>query len=430
MQLRAHGAGSRRGACELACRLTGVAWRRPARGVAPGRPWPTGRTRRRRRARLAPRAQPPAWPAATAVDRRARTDHAGPGGAATGVGSLPGTDIAEAVRIVLGELPDLPHLPELPARGPGADMIGRGAGAAGRAAGRALRRPVAARRAARPRPAARASTCWQRDLDALAEQAEGYAGPLRCRSAGPWTLAAEHRAAARRRGRCRDPGAVRDLRRVAGRGAARARRRGPPARCPAPTVLLQLDEPSLPAVLAGAVPTASGLGTLPRGRPRRPRARRCGAVVEAVGVPSVVHCCAAATCRSPCCATAGAGGGIALDLSTLVTSLDPLGEAVEPGSACFAGASCPPTPVRLRRPGCCRPARPDAVRRAVAARSASRRRRLAAQVRRHAGLRRCAGATPRRDAARAAAAGPASDAPARRCRRMQWPSRRRRRPRG
>ena len=26
---------------------------------------------------------------------------------------------------MLGELPDLPHLPELPARGPGADMIGR-----------------------------------------------------------------------------------------------------------------------------------------------------------------------------------------------------------------------------------------------------------------------------------------------------------------
>ena len=36
---------------------------------------------------------------------------------ATGVGSLPGTDPDEAVRIVVGELPDLPHLPELPERG-------------------------------------------------------------------------------------------------------------------------------------------------------------------------------------------------------------------------------------------------------------------------------------------------------------------------
>ena len=55
------------------------------------------------------------------------TDWPWPAGAATGIGSLPGTDIAEAQRVVLGELPDLPHLPELPDRGPGADMIGRSA---------------------------------------------------------------------------------------------------------------------------------------------------------------------------------------------------------------------------------------------------------------------------------------------------------------
>ena len=48
-------------------------------------------------------------------------------GSATGIGSLPGIDIAEAVKTVFGELP-LPYLPELPARGPGADMIGRSAG--------------------------------------------------------------------------------------------------------------------------------------------------------------------------------------------------------------------------------------------------------------------------------------------------------------
>ena len=53
-------------------------------------------------------------------------------GAATGVGSLPGTDPVEAAATVVGELPLLPHLPELPARGVGADMIGRTAGAAGR----------------------------------------------------------------------------------------------------------------------------------------------------------------------------------------------------------------------------------------------------------------------------------------------------------
>jgi hypothetical protein len=41
---------------------------------------------------------------------------------------MPGTDVAEAIAVVLGELAEFAHLPELPARGPGADMIGRTAG--------------------------------------------------------------------------------------------------------------------------------------------------------------------------------------------------------------------------------------------------------------------------------------------------------------
>src|SRR4051794_14440824 len=48
-------------------------------------------------------------------------------GPASGVGSLPGTDPAEAVRLVIGELPEFAHLPELPGRGAGADLIGRSA---------------------------------------------------------------------------------------------------------------------------------------------------------------------------------------------------------------------------------------------------------------------------------------------------------------
>src|SRR5690606_10988792 len=46
-------------------------------------------------------------------------------GLATGIGSWPGTDPREAAAVVVGELTDLPHLVELPARGLGADMIGR-----------------------------------------------------------------------------------------------------------------------------------------------------------------------------------------------------------------------------------------------------------------------------------------------------------------
>src|SRR4051812_43619153 len=47
---------------------------------------------------------------------------------ATGVGSWPGDDAveyAEAVRVVLGEVPALPSLPELPGRGAQAGMVGR-----------------------------------------------------------------------------------------------------------------------------------------------------------------------------------------------------------------------------------------------------------------------------------------------------------------
>ncbi len=48
-----------------------------------------------------------------------------PAGCATGIGSMPGTDPAEVIAVILGELPDFPYLPELPARGPGADLTGR-----------------------------------------------------------------------------------------------------------------------------------------------------------------------------------------------------------------------------------------------------------------------------------------------------------------
>jgi len=38
---------------------------------------------------------------------------------------MPGVDPHEAAAVIAGELPELPHLVELPARGPGADMVGR-----------------------------------------------------------------------------------------------------------------------------------------------------------------------------------------------------------------------------------------------------------------------------------------------------------------
>ena len=46
-------------------------------------------------------------------------------GAPPGSARCPGTNPAEAMHVVAGELPDFPHLPELPDRGPGADLTGR-----------------------------------------------------------------------------------------------------------------------------------------------------------------------------------------------------------------------------------------------------------------------------------------------------------------
>ncbi|MEU4428248.1 methionine synthase [Actinoplanes sp. NPDC024001] len=255
-----------------------------------------------------------------------------PAGVATGIGSLPGTDIAEAQRIVLGELPDLPHLPELPARGPGADMIGRSAGFL-------VELPVqlyAGRWQIASRPGKdlrRTADLLERDLDQLTEQADSYTGPLKIQAAGPWTLAAGLDLPIGGR-MLRDPGAVRDLTDSLAEGLRRhvadVRKRVPGA-----SVLLQLDEPSLPAVLAGQVPTESGLSAY-REVDAPDAATRLRTVVEAVDAPVVLHCCAP---DLPLQLVRDArAAAVALDLS-LVKDLDPLGEAIEAGLGIFAGAA-------------------------------------------------------------------------------------------
>jgi methionine synthase II (cobalamin-independent) len=252
-------------------------------------------------------------------------------GSATGLGSLPGTDIAEAQRVVFGELPDLPHLAELPARGPGADIIGRSAGFL-------VDMPVqlyTGRWQVAPRSGQdqrRTADLLERDLDQLTEQGESYAGPLKIQSAGPWTLAASiDRPIGGRL--LRDAGAVRDLTDSLAEGLRRhvddVRKRLPRAE-----VLLQLDEPSLPAVLAGRVPTESGLGAY-RAVSSPDAATGLRTVVEAVGAPVIVHCCAPGL---PLQVVRDArAAAVALDLS-LLKDLDPLGEALEAGLGLFAGA--------------------------------------------------------------------------------------------
>lgn len=253
-------------------------------------------------------------------------------GSATGIGSLPGTDIGEAVKFTLGELPDLPYLPELPERGPGADMIGRTAGLlvdlpleiyAGRwrvaaNTGRELRR---------------AHDLRERDLDQLSEQAAGYTGPLKLQSAGPWTLAASVELPMGQ-AMLADHGAVRDLAASLAEGlrlhVAEVRRRIPGAQ-----VLLQVDEPSIPAALAGRVPTASTLYTYRSVAPSVAR-ETLAAIVTAAGVPVIMHCCGA---DAPLTLFREAGASaVSLDLSLLV-KIDPLGEAIEAGLSLLAGVA-------------------------------------------------------------------------------------------
>jgi hypothetical protein len=139
---------------------------------------------------------------------------------ATGLGSWPGTDVAEALRVVAGELPDLPHLPELPGRGPGADLIGR-------AAARLVDLPVDLQPSGwrlvdhAGRDQARAAAFWREDLDRMAHTFDGWQGPLKVQLAGPYTLAAAALAAPRRpcRQRPRCPARPGCLERSCGRRA-------------------------------------------------------------------------------------------------------------------------------------------------------------------------------------------------------------------
>jgi len=109
---------------------------------------------------------------------------------ASGVGSWPDTDVREALAAIRDLLSEdgLPYLPELPARGPGADIIGRSAGLLADLA--VDLQPMGWRFVDRPgRDAHRTSGLIRQDLDELAEAFDGYAGDLKVQIAGPWTLA-------------------------------------------------------------------------------------------------------------------------------------------------------------------------------------------------------------------------------------------------
>ena len=256
--------------------------------------------------------------------------------AASGIGSWPGTSPRNAAEVVVGELHRLPHLVELPARGVGADMIGR-AGAllvdiAIDTTPRGYR--VAARPAAVNR---RARSYMDEDIDALEEAWERASlssgdRAVKVQAPGPVTLAAQlelpsgHRAIT-------DAGAVRDMTTSLAEGVAA--HRAELMRRLGSTVVVQFDEPYLAAALAGRL---AGVTALTPVHPVDETVavdllNECAA---AVGGEVAVHCCASdlpweVLQRSNIRAAA-------IDLSVVnQTALDGLGEFVDSSRTVMLG---------------------------------------------------------------------------------------------
>jgi len=252
---------------------------------------------------------------------------------------MPGTDPVEAAAVVTGELPDLPHLPELPKRGLGADIIGRTAALLVDLAVEVV--PSAYRVTAHPGGDHRTAVDHlRRDLDAFEEALEiTKPGLVKVQLAGPWTLTSEvelprgHRALT-------DPGALRDFTDSLAEGLTKHvaeihKRTGA-------EVIVQLDEPSLPAVLAGALSSPSGLSMVPA--VADPDARDVLATVidaarAATNQPVIVHCCSP---RPPVALFRSAGAdAVALDATLLdgtpAVFTDALGEAWDDGCVLLLG---------------------------------------------------------------------------------------------
>ncbi len=250
---------------------------------------------------------------------------------------MPGTDALEAARTVIGELPDLPHLPELPDRGVGADLTGRTAALLVDLAVELV--PSGYRATARPgRDHRRGVDLLRTDLDALEEavQAAG-ARPevVKVQAAGPWTLAAEVEL---RRGHkvLTDSGALREFAASLAEGL-RAHVAEVSSRL-GTKVVVQLDEPGLPAVLAGSVPTPSGYGTVPA-VPDSVAVELLHRVLDALPGLRIVHCCAP---RPPLALLRGAGAdALAVDAELLAgaprATVDALGEAWDSGLSVLLG---------------------------------------------------------------------------------------------
>lgn len=189
------------------------------------------------------------------------SDFTHPFATASGVGSWPGATPRAAAEVVVGELADaLAHIVELPARGVGADMLGRAGALLIDVAIDTV--PRGYRIAARPGAVTRrAVSLLNEDMDALEEAWEtaglrGGGRVVKVQAPGPITLAAGLELANGHRA-ITDPGAVRDLAASLSEGVA-AHRAALVRRLETP-VVVQFDEPSLPTALGGRLSGVTAL---------------------------------------------------------------------------------------------------------------------------------------------------------------------------
>jgi methionine synthase II (cobalamin-independent) len=264
---------------------------------------------------------------------------------ASGVGSWPGTAPRRAAEVVVGELADaLAHIVELPARGVGADMLGRAGALLIDVAidtvprGYRIARPGAVTR--------RAVSLLDEDMDALEEAWEtaglrGGGRVVKVQAPGPITLAAGLELANGHRA-ITDAGAVRDLAASLAEGVA-AHRATLARRLDTP-VVVQFDEPSLPAALRGELTGVTALSPV-----AALDEAVAGALLDAcaatVGAEVLVHSCAPGLPWN--LLQRSAIGAVSVDAGTLrAADLDGIAAFVESGRAIMLGVVATGAPER------------------------------------------------------------------------------------
>jgi methionine synthase II (cobalamin-independent) len=265
---------------------------------------------------------------------------------ASGTGSWPGSAARQAAEVVVGELgAALAHLVELPARGVGADIVGRAGALLIDVAIDTV--PRGYRVAARPGAVTRrAASLLDEDIDALEEAWEtaglrGSGRPIKVQAPGPITLAAELELANGHRA-ITDLRAVHDIAASLAEGVA-AHRASVSRRLDTP-VVVQFDEPSLPAAVAGRLTGVTALS------PVAPIDETLATTMldicaAAAGAEVSVHCCGTAL---PWKALQRSNiSAISVDAGTLeAADLDAIAEFVESGRAIVLGVVSSSTPPR------------------------------------------------------------------------------------